>query len=352
MTPKRSRVPWLLLSVLGLLLGLWLGLMRMGWRLPLWQPRLVGVHGPLMVAGFFGTLIALERAVALNRRWMYLAPGLAAAGMVLLALGQVPLAAWAFVLGSLVMLAVLWVVVQMQPGWHTRTMALGAAALVVGNVLWMLGQPYPLVVPWWAAFLVLTIAGERLELGRMLRPSRGAIAWYLGSTALYLVGIGLIGLSPTLGLRVHGLGMLLLALWLLRYDIARRTVRLQGLPRFIALCLLSGYFWLAGAGALALFAAPTQGLMYDALWHMVFVGFVFAMIFGHAPIVFPAILGVPIPYSRAFYLPLALLHLFLALRVLGDGLGDMALRRWGGMGDALTIVAYLGMLMVQVRFRK
>jgi hypothetical protein len=27
-----------------------------------------------MVAGFLGTLIALERAVALRRRWMYLCP--------------------------------------------------------------------------------------------------------------------------------------------------------------------------------------------------------------------------------------------------------------------------------------
>ena len=51
---------------------------------------------------------------------------------------------------------------------------------------------------------------------------------------------------------VFGAALLALALWLLRQDIARRTVKDTGLTRFIAVCLLSGYAWLALAGAIML----------------------------------------------------------------------------------------------------
>jgi nitrite reductase (NO-forming) len=45
------------------------------------------------------------------------------------------------------------------------------------------------------------------------------------------------------GNRIAGLGMLALALWLGRFDVARFTVRKAGLSRFIAMCLLAGYAW-------------------------------------------------------------------------------------------------------------
>ena len=114
--------------------------------------------------------------------------------------------------------------------------------------------------------------------------------------------------------------MVVLAGWLLRYDIARRTIRHTGLTRFIAVCLLSGYGWLGVGGALTWsFAGIMAGPYYDAMLHTVFVGFVFAMIFGHAPIIVPAILGrTPSPYHPALYGPLALLHASLLLRVTGD----------------------------------
>jgi hypothetical protein len=40
---------------------------------------LAALHGALMVSGFFGTVIALERAVALGHRWAYL--GLLSGGL-------------------------------------------------------------------------------------------------------------------------------------------------------------------------------------------------------------------------------------------------------------------------------
>ena len=39
--------------------------------------------------------------------------------------------------------------------------------------------------------------------------------------------------------------------------------------------------------------------MHDALLHAPFLGFVMAMIFGHAPVVFPALTGRPLPYDAA-----------------------------------------------------
>ena len=58
------RVPLLAVGLLSMACGMWLGLVRLGWNLPLpWQDQLIA-HGPLMVCGFLGTLISLERAVA------------------------------------------------------------------------------------------------------------------------------------------------------------------------------------------------------------------------------------------------------------------------------------------------
>jgi hypothetical protein len=77
-----------------------------------------------------------------------------------------------------------------------------------------------------------------------------------------------------------------------QYDIARRTVWRTGLTRFIAVCLRSGYGWLSVGGVLTWrFASVLAGPYYDAMLHAIFVGFVVTMIFGHAPIILPAILG-------------------------------------------------------------
>lgn len=135
---------------------------------------------------------------------------------------------------------------------------------------------------------------------------------------------------------------MLLAGWLLANDIARRTVRQRGLPRFTAICLLSGYAWLAVGGSIAVSLAPIeQGSAYDAMLHALFVGFVFSMIFGHAPIIFPAVLGAPVPYRSRFYLHLALLHVSTAARVAGKLLAGPEIARWGGLLGAISIVVFL-----------
>src|SRR5580700_6187066 len=130
-----QRAPMLFVAVLSMACGIWLGLMRLGWNLPLpWQDQLIA-HGPLMVCGFLGTLISLERAVALGSRWGYVAPGLVAAGALLLDLG--PLGAFGPMLitaGSVVMVAIFVVVWRRHASLFVATMTMGALAWTTGNV--------------------------------------------------------------------------------------------------------------------------------------------------------------------------------------------------------------------------
>ena len=179
------RLPLLVVALVSMACGAWLGLVRLGWNLPLpWQDQLIA-HGPLMVCGFLGTLISLERAVALGARWGYAAPVLVAAGAVALDLG--PLGAFGPLLitaGSLVMVAIFVVVWRRQASLFVATMTIGALAWTCGNVQWLAGAPIFRVVFWWLAFLVLTIAGERLELNRVLRPTRAVQGAFVIAAAI------------------------------------------------------------------------------------------------------------------------------------------------------------------------
>ena len=85
--PLSYRLPIMFLAVVSLIAATGAGLIRLGWSLPYIQPTLPINHGPLMVAGFFGTLISLERAVAMNRKWAYFGPLLCGIGSLLLLLG-------------------------------------------------------------------------------------------------------------------------------------------------------------------------------------------------------------------------------------------------------------------------
>jgi hypothetical protein len=351
----RINLPFLLLAVLALLAGLWAGLIRLPWPLPPLRPALPMAHGPLMVCGFLGTLIGLERAVGLGalgpgRRWVYAAPALAGLGGLTLLIGVPGLPGPLLItLGSAVLLAAMLSIVRLQPLLHTWVMALGSLAWLVGNGLWLGGRSIPAVVLWWAGFLVLTIVGERLELNRLLRLSTGRRAAFLAGVGLFLAGLLVSVWAYAPGVRLASAGMIVLALWLLAFDIARRTVRKTGLTRYIAAALLAGYGWLAVAGLLGLrFAGATAGLHYDAFLHSIFVGFVFSMIFAHAPIIVPAVTALPLAFHRGFYVPLVLLQLSLLLRVAGDLAGWLPGRRWGGLLNEAAILLFLAMLALAI----
>jgi len=63
-----------------------------------------------------------------------------------------------------------------------------------------------------------------------------------------------------------------------RQDVARRTVRATGLTRYVAVCLLSGYAWLACASVLLLVGdASPGGAQRDAALHALALGVVLTM---------------------------------------------------------------------------
>jgi hypothetical protein len=232
-------------------------------------------------------------------------------------------------------------VVRRETAVFTIVMALGACAWLAGQILWAAGWPVHRVVFWWMGFLVLTIAGERLDLSRLIPLSPKSRAAFLSTVVVFMIGIVVTVPAPDAGARLAGAAMVAMAAWLGIFDIARRTVRTSGVTRFTAVALLSGYVWLGVTGLLALrFGAVAAGAPYDAILHALFLGFVFSMIFGHAPIILPAVLGVGVAYRSAFYLPLALLHASVALRLIGDCGPWLEGRRWGGLLNAVAIVVF------------
>jgi hypothetical protein len=344
--PPRFRVLLLGLAGATLLSGLWAGLVRLGWPWPLWQPALLGAHGPLMIGGFLGTLISLERAVALGQRWGYAAPVLAAAGAFSLLLGAPSWVSALSITGAsavlLVMLVQIW---RIHPALYTAVIGLGAGVWLAGNGLWFSGQPVTMAVPWWTAFLVLTIAGERLELSRLLQLPRNVVFLFGCTLAVLCGGLVLSLVEFTWGMRLVGLGQVSLAAWLLRYDIAGRRLKAGGQARYMAVCLLSGYGWLAIGGGLSMvYGGITAGPYYDAMLHAVLLGFVFAMIFAHVLIIFPAIAQVAIVYTPRFYSHLIVLQIGLTLRMVGDLLLWLPGRQWGGLLNALAILLLIANL--------
>ena len=326
------------LAVLTLVLGTLGGLVRLGWAVPA-PATAVGAHGPLMAVGFFGTVIALERAVALRSGPSRIAPVLIGAGAIGLLAG-VSAAAWLMVAGGLCMAAGM-----AAATWEHRSPELaagtaGALSMTAGVLLWALGLPASVVAWLWAAFLVVTVAGERLELAALLekRPSSGR---ELGAcSALLLGGAALAAAAPSLGQPVVGAGLLAIGGWLLLRDPGWRGLARPGAPRIAGLAMLAGQGWLVVAGLLLVTQAPLAGgPAYDAALHAVFLGFAVSMVFAHAPTIVPALTGVAVRSHRGLYLPLALLHAGLIWRALpaATGFGDRAV---GGLLTALALALY------------
>ena len=360
--PRRRRARWvpplMAAAVVLLIGGLWEGLVYLGLPLPAGQHSLHVDHGPLMVLGFLGTLIALERAVALGSGWAYLAPAGAAVGGLAVACGATGVGQAVVTFGGLVLVAIFVAVHRIQASVHNVVLASGAICWVVAGALWMANWDVPRFIPWLAGFLVLTITGERLELSRLTGRSRRAGILFVAAGGLFGIGLVVSLFTEAAGVRIAGAGLCCLAGWLARYDITRRTVHGTGITRYMAVALLTGYAWLAVGGVLWLdigrmsftdVGRAAHGSAYDAMLHAVFLGFVISMIFAHAPVIVPAVLGRALPYTPWFYLPLGLLHATLLLRLIGgDALHDEASWQWGGSLNEVALLLFVALAAASV----
>ncbi len=176
---------------------------RAGWNVGRPSPELTAVHGPLLAFGFLGTLIGLERAVALRRPWGYAAPGLTIAAAAALLVGLPESVGQALLTAAGLVVAGLFAIVVRAHASASNVILLAGALVWAGSGAIWAWTSLAVVTAWWASFLVLTILGERLELA----PLRGAgvlrplLPLGLSSLALGLV-VTLV--APGAGVRVVG----------------------------------------------------------------------------------------------------------------------------------------------------
>ncbi|SMO47842.1 hypothetical protein SAMN06265218_103207 [Fodinibius sediminis] len=340
----------LLLAAGGLVSGLYAGLLRLGFSAPVTAyPVSPVAHGPLMINGFLGTLIGVERAAALDKKWAYAAPVFIALSTLLMLTGYQQPGRWLMMLGSIGLTGVMIYLYYLQPKIYHLIMAAGAASLAVGNTAFLFHYPVYVFVAWWAAFPMLTIFGERLELNRIMRPPEKARKLFGLLIFLWILALVTTHVDRDAGWRLASLLLMVIAAWLIRYDVARRTIKAAGWTRYSAISLLTGYGWLIAGGLFGIWRGfPTAGPIYDALLHMIFVGFVFSMIFAHASVIIPSLSGKLVAYHNYFYLPLILLHLFLVFRVMGDLAWWPAVRKAGSYGNIVAILLFLGGIAVRL----
>ena len=350
-----SHRAWLMVGAgISLLAGLDGALLLLGVWSPVMSTRLSKWHGPLMVLGFVGTVICLERAVALGHRLAYLVPAMSGFGVIVL-LAPLPFdsARAGLALLTLAQLGLLTIYVPLWRRSHDDAVVIqGAGAFCAAGAAALLttGAHVSQIVGWLACYMILTICGERLELSRLtMARNRALPALCLAVVAALLVSV----VSPAIGWRVLGVVLIGLAVWLCRHDVARGGLRRGGQAAYIGTLLMIGYLWLATAGIVCTIQRPpTSRNGYDAVVHSLFLGFTMGMILGHAPIILPAVLQVRLKWTTWFWLPAFLLEASLLVRIgIGDGLDRSAAVQAGGTVNVLSLLTLVAVIATHIQPR-
>ena len=343
-------LPLVLLGLLGGISGGWI---RLG--SPIIPIPESGVnHGLLMVGGFLGTLISIERAMVMKKKaWLFI-PFLSGISAIFFMIGEAQAGMIALLAGSLGLSAIMQVQVIRHTHFDSILLYLGAVSWFVGNFFaWHFGM-IAAGSSWWIGFLLFTIVGERLELSQFLPvPSWSKKA--LGA----LLGLFFIGLTLPFhgwGNEVMGLAVLLISVWLLVFDMAKVAARKKAQFRYIGVGLRLGYLWL-GAQGLILLLMESHPLFYDLVLHTFFLGFTFSMIWAHAPIIFPTIFGIrETPYHPILWITWAGFQLSLLGRILSGILGEFELRKIFGVANGYLIliqfILMAGVLVWKIRQKR
>ena len=350
-----SHRAWLMVGAgISLLAGLDGALLLLGVWSPVMSTRLSKWHGPLMVLGFVGTVICLERAVALGHRLAFLVPAVSGLGVIVL-LAPLPFdsARAGLALLTLAQLGLLTIYVPLWRRSHDDAVVIqGAGAFCAAGAAALLttGAHVSQIVGWLACYMILTICGERLELSRLtMARNRALSALCLAVVAALLVSV----VSPAIGWRVLGVVLIGLAVWLCRHDVARGGLRRGGQAAYIGTLLMVGYLWLATAGIVCTVQGPPISRSgYDAVVHSLFLGFTMGMILGHAPIILPAVLQVRLEWTTWFWLPAFLLEASLLVRIgIGDGLDRSAAVQAGGTVNVLSLLTLVAVIATHIQPR-
>ena len=338
----KFQLPFMMLAIVNLFAGMLAGLIRIGWDFPVSSFSVH--HGAIMVGGFLGTLILLEKVIPLKKKILFLFPVINALGLLILVPGFYQFGLSFLVIGALGLLLVFLIYLKRQRhDLSIMLMVVAAGCQIGGHITLISTQFYPMAFPWWMGFILFIIVGERVELSKFLPVTKQHKTLLVGFMSLFLVGLCLP--FHGIGKYLSGVALILIAIWLMRHDVISIAIKKNGLTRFSGTALLIGCINLLFTG-LFLVSLPDIPFAYDAIVHTFFLGFAFTMIFAHGPIILPGVLGFNVkPYHPLLYVPLISLVISLILRLLADtSVLPYFLRLWSGWISVGSIVLYFILL--------
>ncbi len=342
------KLPFMLLIVASLISGILTGWFRIGFDMPV--SRIYLHHGAIMTGSFLGTVILIERIVALKRKWLFSFPLINASSLIFYWLDWTQMAFLMLIIGAVGLFYVFFLINRIHTDIPHKVMWAGAAAWFIGNIHLFIFNQYAHSILWWMAFLLLTIVGERLELCRFLPVSSTKKNLLLVLLALFVASCVIpIQVGSQL---IAGIALIFISAWLMMYDMVRKSIKMTGIHRFSAITLMCGYLWLAVSGLLYLM--ETTGMItYDMLIHSFFLGFIFSMIFAHAPIILPGVLNLGFkPFHPSLYAWVAIFQISLIFRIFGNMLSFSNWKQFGGLVNGISILLFIVNLMIIVISRK
>lgn len=309
-----------------LILGLFTGLSRFG----LMNFPLSFHHGMLMLNGFAGGVIAVERMLSnQNDRWFLIGLILLICGLALYLLG--------YDFGLLLVAANIAILFLKETLVLSEKKSLNGVYQLIGLLSWFIGNLkfyqngfYPAAVPFWIVFILMMIVGTRLS--KMEKEDLMSLVFSL--TAFFSFWLGFHGY----GQAIYGIGLIALSIRLCYLEIRNGSKHLVG--------LVSAYFWLLLTGISSLVSDHIL-YSYDLVLHAFFLGFFFSMIFINAPDALLKKLGLnrlnTYPNFWVLFLSLGLI----ARLIVGDLFHVQEARNMGGILNLLTILLYAAYILFQ-----
>jgi hypothetical protein len=273
------------LILLGLVMGILGGWTRLGWS---GLPNVTAAinHGLLMTGCFMGSLISLERAIVMPSKGWLAVPFFGVLATIAILSGLADVGIWLLSLQSTGLVVILYLQASKHKLVEQWVLCLGAICWLVGNIMVIKTGFLPAATTWWIGFILFTIVGERLEFGKFLpNPTWSK---YLLYALIVLFFVGMLVPFHEGGNFVLGGVAFAIGIWLIKFDMARISIKKAGFHQYIGTGLMVGYAWLAAFG-MSLLMLDGHPLFYDIFLHTFFLGFAFSMIWAHAPIILPAV---------------------------------------------------------------
>lgn len=342
------RLPFFALALLGLVTGVWAGIIRLGFDLP--GIDWATLHGPLMVGGFVGTIIGIERSILSgNAKWAII-PLLSGLSVVAWLVGFAKEAPW-LLAGSAVLLVVMQGTHLFRGGlsWVSAIQMAGAACFLGGNLRLLFDPFMPAIVPWWMGFVLCFILATRLADTSFREP----FARWLVRSGLTMYLAGLLIPFHLNGYYLTGTGLILIAVGMIVTETGGSRAPATAFDIYSIAATVAGWWWLLIAGiGLTFWKEHLYG--YDATVHAFFLGFLFSMVFLHALGKAAALASLPHPpFHPILFVWLVLLSASLAVRIFaGDILLMEFVKRWAGIFNGVSILGFLVSLIVLTFIRK